>query len=358
MKHSEHALLMHTVLDGEASPGEVQDLERLLASNPATREEFQDLQRLFDGLKGVPKAFPPEGLVHSVMASLPPHGQHRPAGQRPAGWGRVLQLFSRSRVIGASSNEAPGANPGKSATVHPISQRGPSSRGKNMSEQNNSSVGKRKIWIGAGIAAAAAIVAVSTGVLPPSGKDTAGTIVPATRYQAPQNTAADVKLGDPSAMQSAQTSPVGGANAGGVNSGGVNSGGVNSGGVNSGGVNSGGVNSGGVNSGGVNSGGVNSGGVNSSGVNSGGVNSGGVNSSGVNSSGVNSGGVNRGGVNSGGVNSGGVNSSGVNSGGVNSGGVNSGGVNSGGVNSGGVNSGGVNSGSVNSSSVNAGGVQR
>ena len=64
-----------------------------------------------------------------------------------------------------------------------------------MSEQNTSSVGNRKIWIGAGVAAAAVIVAVSTGVLPPSGKDTAGTIVPAQRYMAPQPTAADVKLG-------------------------------------------------------------------------------------------------------------------------------------------------------------------
>ncbi len=56
-----------------------------------------------------------------------------------------------------------------------------------MSEQNTSSIGNRKIWIGAGIAAAAVIVAVSTGVdFPPGGKDTAGTIVPAQRYQAPQ----------------------------------------------------------------------------------------------------------------------------------------------------------------------------
>ena len=184
MKPYEYTPLMHAVLDGEASPGEVQELERLLADNPAAREEFQALQRLFEGLKGVPKVSPPEGLVSSVMASLPPHVPHQQQGARPGGWGRVLQLFSPSRVIGATSIETPGANPGKSATVHPISERGPLSRGKNMSEQNNSSGGNRKIWIGAGVAAAAVIVAVSTGVLPPSGKDTAGTIVPATRYMA------------------------------------------------------------------------------------------------------------------------------------------------------------------------------
>ena len=265
MEYSEHTLLMHAVLDGDAAPGEAADLQRLLAANPAARAEFESLQRLFDALKNVPKAVPPEGLVSSVMARIP---QIPP--NRQTQFGGIRQLFSRLGVIGvteAASNEDPGSKPGKSATVHPISQHGPYFKGeKNMSEPNNSSLGNRKIWIGAGIAAAAAIVAVSTGIFPPSATDTAGTIVPAQRYMAPQNSAADVKLGDPSATQSAQPGAASGANAGSVNSGGVNSGGVNSGGVNSGGVNSGGVNSGGVNSGGVNSGGVNSGGVNSGGV--------------------------------------------------------------------------------------------
>ena len=193
MKPSEHTLLMHAVLDGEATPGETAELERLLAASPAAQAEFDDLQCLFECLKGVPMAFPPEGLVHSVMASLPPDIPRRQARS-----GVIRQLFSRSRVIGVigeQSMQAPGAIPGKSATVHPISQRGPYFRGeKNMSEQNNSSFGNRKIWIGAGVAAAAVIVAVSTGVLPPGGKDTAGTIVPAQRYMAPQGTAADVKL--------------------------------------------------------------------------------------------------------------------------------------------------------------------
>ena len=72
-----------------------------------------------------------------------------------------------------------------------------------MSEQQSGSFGSRKkVWIGAGIAVAAAIVVVSTGVFPPSGSDTVGTIVPAERYRAPQNTAADVKLGDPSTASS------------------------------------------------------------------------------------------------------------------------------------------------------------
>jgi hypothetical protein len=206
MNRSAYTPLMHAVLDGEAGPGEAAELARLLAANPAAQAEFDELQRLFEGLKAIPKVYPPEGLVHAVMTALPagsPVKRHDSGG--------IRQPFSSSRVIGAMgehSMEAPATIPGKSATVHPISQRGPYFRGdKNMSEQNTSSVGNRKIWIGAGVAAAAVIVAVSTGVLPPSGKDTAGTIVPAQRYMAPQGTAADVKLGNPSATSSTTAIP-------------------------------------------------------------------------------------------------------------------------------------------------------
>ena len=60
MNRSEYTPLMHVVLDGEASPGEVADLTRLLAANPAAQAEFDELQRLFEGLKAIPMAFPPE----------------------------------------------------------------------------------------------------------------------------------------------------------------------------------------------------------------------------------------------------------------------------------------------------------
>ena len=61
MNRSEYTTLMHTVLDGEASAGEAAELTRVLAANPAAQAEFDDLQRLFEGLKAVPKAYPPEG---------------------------------------------------------------------------------------------------------------------------------------------------------------------------------------------------------------------------------------------------------------------------------------------------------
>ena len=70
-----------------------------------------------------------------------------------------------------------------------------------MSEQKGGS--KRKIWIGGAIAAAAVVLVLSSGIdFPPGTKDTSGTIVPATRYKAPQNTAEDVKLGAPGATTS------------------------------------------------------------------------------------------------------------------------------------------------------------
>ncbi len=71
MKPSELTELMHAVLDGEATAAETRELERHLAADPEARAEFDSLRALFDELKGVPQAFPPEGLVASVMADLP-----------------------------------------------------------------------------------------------------------------------------------------------------------------------------------------------------------------------------------------------------------------------------------------------
>ncbi|MEO8346488.1 MAG: hypothetical protein ABI607_12415, partial [Betaproteobacteria bacterium] len=199
MSHSDNTYLMHAVLDGAATAGEEIALEQLLAVDPEARAEYDDLSHVFNALQDIPKAMPPEGLVSAVMANIP---------QRPSRFAGLRQLFMKPRVISTSTIETPGAIPGKSATVHPIMQRGPHHKGENkMSEQTNSSLGNRKIWIGAGVAAAAVIVAVSTGILPPSGKDTSGTIAPAQRYVAPQGTAADVKLDGTAGTQSSAILP-------------------------------------------------------------------------------------------------------------------------------------------------------
>ena len=84
-------------------------------------------------------------VVASVMAGLPQQSPRR---------SRLAQLFPTWGVITATSKEARGSNPGNLATAHNISENGPSFRGANMSEQQRGSFGKRKAWIGAGIAAA------------------------------------------------------------------------------------------------------------------------------------------------------------------------------------------------------------
>src|SRR4029450_2000495 len=101
--------LMHAVLDGEAGPGEAVELERELAANPSARAEFDQLERLFAGLAGVPQAFRPGGLGAGVMAGLTRQSRRR---------SRLVQLFMPTRVIRSTSEEARVQNPGNLTTAH------------------------------------------------------------------------------------------------------------------------------------------------------------------------------------------------------------------------------------------------
>ena len=200
MNHSpDSTFLMHAVLDGVATPAQAGELAAILAAAPGAQAQFDELKRLFDELGRVPMAPAPDGLLDAVMASVTAPPVRRGVGR---------QLFGRPRVIREESKETPGLSPGQSATIHRVPQRDPYTRGHIMSEQQNGSTGNRKVWIGAGIAAAAAIVAVALGIdFPPGSTDTAGTIVPAQRYRAPQITSDDVKLGDPSAATQPTQTP-------------------------------------------------------------------------------------------------------------------------------------------------------
>ena len=136
MKTSELDELMQAVLDGEATPEQARELERRLAADPAARAEFGQLKHLFDGLAGVPKQFPPEGLVASVMSRLP---RTTRKDDDPD------QLFATSGVIGQTSKGTRGSRPGDATTVRRVSQPGPFFRGEYMSEQNSGFPGKRKV---------------------------------------------------------------------------------------------------------------------------------------------------------------------------------------------------------------------
>src|SRR4029079_5411154 len=185
MNRSRQIELMHAVLDGEATAEEGRELDAVLASDARAREEYQELRRLFEGLRALPQPFPPEGLAASVLANIPQNAPRRDSAR---------QLFAPSGVFEANLKKARGRGPGSTTGLHRAFQPWAFLRGDEMNEQNKGFSGKRKVVIGGGVLAAAIIVALSTGLFPPS-NDTAGTIVPAERYRAPQIDAGDVKLG-------------------------------------------------------------------------------------------------------------------------------------------------------------------
>jgi len=175
LKHPPLAELMHAVLDGEASDAEARELEVRLAADPAARAEFEELKRLFEALAAVPKEHVPEGLVASITSALP---------QAPGN--ATIQPFPARRVLGHTS--------------FGISSRAPI-RSLTMTEQSSRRIfAHRKAWLGAGIAAAVAVVVAQVAFDFPLPKDVVGTVVPAQRYRAAQNGSEQVQVGAPAAQ--------------------------------------------------------------------------------------------------------------------------------------------------------------
>jgi anti-sigma factor RsiW len=184
LKHSPLTELIQAVLDGEASDPEARELEMRLAADPAARAEFEDWKRLFEALDAVPKEHAPEGLVASIGAAMP---------QAPGAPGAASQPFPGRRVLGR--------------TLFGISRRVPT-RSATMTEQSSRRIfAHRKAWLGAGIAAAAAVVVAQIAFDFPLPKDVVGTVIPAQRYRAAQNGSEQVQLGT-RADQAAPTSTV------------------------------------------------------------------------------------------------------------------------------------------------------
>src|SRR5260221_2364886 len=194
MKPSELTALMHAVLDGEATPAEARALERRLAAEPEARAEFDSLRALFDELKGLPQAFPPEGRVAAVMAGLP-----------------SSQLSAPSRVISKTTQAFPGNIAGSpiSDMARRASRSVLFSGSKRMNEQKSGARGKRAvIWVGGGIAALAVILVATSGIdFPPGGTNTSGAIVAAQRFPAEQPATTGVSA--PSQSESAQRASLG-----------------------------------------------------------------------------------------------------------------------------------------------------
>jgi anti-sigma factor RsiW len=174
LKHSPLTELMHAVLDGEASDAETRELEMHLVADPAARAEFEDWKRLFEALDAVPKEHAPEGLVASITSAMPEAAGASDAASQP---------FPGRRVLGHTSFEIYRQAPTRSIT---------------MTEQSSRRIfAHRKAWLGAGIAAAAAVVVAQIAFDFPLPKDVVGTVIPAQRYRAAQNGSEQVQLGAP-----------------------------------------------------------------------------------------------------------------------------------------------------------------
>ena len=158
MTFSDTDRLMHAVLDGEASPEEARRLEQVIAGDPAARERFEDLKRLFSLLGRDAAKEPPPGLQYVIIH-------------------KASQHFAGSSISNAGTHQ-------------------PLPGGAQMSQQAS---GKRKVWIGVAVTAAAALV-VGHYVfdIPASGEYASGTVAPAQRYRAPQVKSENVQLGDQS----------------------------------------------------------------------------------------------------------------------------------------------------------------
>jgi hypothetical protein len=174
---------MHAVLDGEATPEEARELEELLAGDAGARAEYDALRRIFARLQALPRLEPPPGLGEAAWA-------HR--------------QLSRSNGVDVSSAE-PGKPPPAPERIRQV-PRG-LSRGSPTEETTMSQTSKkRSLWIGTGVAAAAALVVLYAVVdIPPKGDNLAGTVAPAQRYRAEQFKADDVKLGDQAVAKLMQT---------------------------------------------------------------------------------------------------------------------------------------------------------
>ncbi|HUP06879.1 MAG TPA: hypothetical protein VMU47_07000 [Caldimonas sp.] len=168
-KNSPLTHLMHAVLDEEASSAEARELEMRLAADPPARAEFEEWKRLFEALHAMPKEHPAEGLVASITSALPPSPS--------------IQPFAGRRVLGGTQAELARRDPLRSITMTDPTRR--------------RIFIHRRAWLGAGLAAAVAVVVAQIAFDFPLPKDVVGTVIPAQRYRAAQNGSEQVQVGAP-----------------------------------------------------------------------------------------------------------------------------------------------------------------
>lgn len=131
----EHEQLMQDVLDGAASPAEVERLEHWLAGNELGRTRMRELEGIFSTLGRVPAAEAPAGLKEEVLSVLQsrarpdevrrarPHLRSWFAPRARLGFAFAAGLAAGAVVMGISTGVippvAPGSGPGVSGTMIP-----------------------------------------------------------------------------------------------------------------------------------------------------------------------------------------------------------------------------------------------
>jgi anti-sigma factor RsiW len=192
MKNHELTELMHSVLDGQAAPEDVQVLEARLAADPAARAEYDAWQRLFGVLGQMPLAAPPEGMAAAIEAAA----RHRETSAADS-----FQPFGQPGVIG--HGRSGGRTPvSRSVATFRRFSRSDSIQGEKVMSEQQSAIGSgnRKLWVGGAVAALAVGIAMFAFDYPPKSENVVGTIAPAERYRA-AGTAEAVKLGDQTIAQ-------------------------------------------------------------------------------------------------------------------------------------------------------------
>jgi hypothetical protein len=179
MKQPDTLQLMHLVLDGEASAEEARELDRAIAADPAARAQFEDLKKFFTEMRRVPELEPPAEL-------------------EPA----ALQLFDQLRV---SSKKPDHSHQERIAMSQRINDQDPTVTNQPALPAGNH---KKRLIVGATIAAVAVVVAGSYFFDVPPSSSTSGTIAPATRYRADQPKADDIKLGGQDKQNPTTNQPV------------------------------------------------------------------------------------------------------------------------------------------------------
>jgi anti-sigma factor RsiW len=184
--------LMHAVLDGESSPEQRAELDRLLAADPATREKFAGLRALFGAMSQVPPIDPPVHLLDGVIGQFDAIRKN---------YAVTRQLSERQRVLDSKTRKL-------QARSHPtnrITKLIQSLMEHVMEKPSFISTTKGKLVIGAGAAAAVAVIVLfgvsNTATTDKDAVGTLGTVVPAERYRAAQSGADDVRPTDNSTIQ-------------------------------------------------------------------------------------------------------------------------------------------------------------